>query len=46
MLEGLEKAEKKLGWASRSGKVVLRIALIRLMRHYSENHGAYQPLIG
>ena len=46
MLEGLEKAEKKLGWSSRSGKIVLRIALTRLIRHYDENHGQYQPLIG
>ena len=46
MLEGLEKAEKKLGWSSRSGKIVLRIALTRLIRHYSESHGQYQPLIG
>lgn len=46
MLDGLEKAEKKLGWSSRSGKIVLRIALTRLIRHYSENHGQYQPLIG
>jgi len=46
MLEGLEKAEKKLGWSSRSGKIVLRIALTSLIRHYSEKHGQYQPLIG
>ncbi len=45
-LEGLETAEKKLGWSARSGKIVLRIALIRLKRHYDETVGPGGPLIG
>ncbi|WP_428925180.1 DUF6456 domain-containing protein [Marinibacterium sp. SX1] len=34
MLEGLETAEKRMGWSARSGKIVLRIALQRLKRYY------------
>ena len=44
-LEGMEQAEKRLGWSARSGKIVLRIALIRLKRHYEET-GGRSPMIG
>ncbi len=35
-LEGLERAEKRMGWSARSGKIVLRIALQRLKRHFDD----------
>lgn len=45
-LEGVETAEQSMGWAARSGKIVLRIALMRLRRHYDETYGKSGPLIG
>ncbi|NUB43009.1 helix-turn-helix domain-containing protein [Fertoebacter nigrum] len=45
-LEGLEVAEKRMGWSARSGKIVLRIALQRLRRHYDAAYGRSGPLIG
>ncbi|MEP6021144.1 MAG: DUF6456 domain-containing protein [Paracoccaceae bacterium] len=44
-LEGLENAEKRLGWSARSGKIVLRIALQQLKRHY-EGLSANDNMIG
>ncbi|MGI9395846.1 MAG: DUF6456 domain-containing protein [Boseongicola sp.] len=45
-LEGMEAAERRMGWSARSGKIVLRIALFRLKRHYDEAQGSWSPLIG
>ncbi|KAJ56745.1 hypothetical protein ACMU_07350 [Actibacterium mucosum KCTC 23349] len=45
-LEGMETAEKRMGWSARSGKIVLRIALQRLNRHYQETYGPGGGLIG
>lgn len=38
-LEGLESAEKRLGWSARSGKIVLKIGLQRLLKHYEDRYG-------
>ncbi len=46
LLERIEVLEKRLGWSARSGKVVLRIALDRLRRHYQEEEGRGGSLIG
>ncbi|NNE78650.1 MAG: helix-turn-helix domain-containing protein [Silicimonas sp.] len=45
-LEGMEAVEQRLDWSARSGKIVLRIALMRLKAHYDEEHGNWSPLIG
>lgn len=45
-LEGMEALERRMGWSARSGKIVLRIALQRLCRHYDERAEGWSPLIG
>lgn len=45
-LEGIEMTERRLGWSARSGKIVLRLALMRLERHYEETYGSGSRLIG
>ncbi len=45
-LEGMEAAEKRMGWSARSGKIVLRIALQRLRTHYEEVYGGVSGKIG
>lgn len=45
-LEGMEAAEKRMGWSARSGKIVLRIALQRLRLHYEEAYGGVLDKIG
>jgi len=45
-LEGMESAEKRLGWSARSGKVVLKIGLQRLLKHYETRYGFVPALRG
>ncbi len=45
-LEGVEMTERRLGWSARSGKIVLRLALMRLDWHYRETYGSGAPMIG
>ena len=45
-LEGIEMTERRLGWSARSGKIVLRLSLMRLERHYAETYGKGSRMIG
>lgn len=45
-LEGLEQTEKRMGWSARSGKIVLRIALQQLCRHYETTRDTGADMIG
>jgi len=44
-LEGMESAERRLGWSARSGKVVLKIGLQRLLEFYQTHHGLVPAMI-
>ena len=43
-LKGLEEVERMLGWPPRTGKIVLRMALERLARHYGIIRAPAGPL--
>ncbi len=45
-LEGIEGTERRLGWSARSGKIVLKLALMRLEQHYLTAYGTGAPMIG
>lgn len=45
LMDGLEATEQRMGWSARSGKIVLRIALQRLVLHYEET-GQFGPRVG
>lgn len=42
-LQGLEEAERDLGWPKRAGKLVLQIALDRLVDHYGIGQAVAAP---
>jgi hypothetical protein len=41
----MEAVEEHMGWSARSGKIVLRIALLRLKSHY-DTSSSWSPMIG
>lgn len=45
-LEGVEAAERRMGWSARSGKIVLRIGLQRLAQFYADGSARRGAIIG
>ena len=43
--EGLEATERRMGWSARSGKVVLKLALQRLVDHYELPRSASEQAV-